>query len=70
MFSEQAQSSLQQMKPSPVMKGLPLSIENAEKHGLGVQIDPAVVVMRIGVKSHGSLLEGWCLRPTSLLRVK
>jgi hypothetical protein len=35
-----------------------------------VQIDAAVVVMGVGVESHGSLLGGWCLRPTSLLRVK
>jgi len=41
------------------------SIENAEVHGLGVQIDPAVVVMCIGVESHGSLLDRlvFCFQP-------
>jgi hypothetical protein len=40
-----------------VEQDLPLTIENAEVHGLGVQIDPAVVAMWVGVESHGSLLE-------------
>jgi hypothetical protein len=40
-----------------VEKNLPISIENAEVHGLGVQIDPAVVLVGLGVESHGSLLK-------------
>ena len=50
---------------------LSLSIESAEVHGLGVQIDVAIVIMGLRVESHRSLLEPVDFEiPTSLLRVK
>jgi hypothetical protein len=35
-----------------VQENLALPVEDAEVHGLGVQIDSAVVMVRFGVKSH------------------
>jgi hypothetical protein len=43
-----------------VKQDLPVSVHNAEVHGLGVKIDPAVMLVVLGVESHGSLLE-WLL---------
>jgi hypothetical protein len=46
--------------PAPqvlVENGLPLAVENAQIHGLGVEIDPAVVGVAFRVESHGSLLK-------------
>jgi hypothetical protein len=39
-----------------VQEDLALPVEDAQVHGLGMQIDPAVVGVRLGVESHGSLL--------------
>ena len=39
-----------------VEEDLAVLVENAEVHGFGVQIDSAVVGVRLGVESHGSLL--------------
>jgi hypothetical protein len=50
---------------------LAFSIEDAQVHGLGVKIDPAVVLMSLGVESHGSSPERTGVSdPSSLLRVE
>ena len=41
----------------PMEEDLALPVEDAQVHGLGVQIDPAVVLVAFGVESHGSLLK-------------
>jgi hypothetical protein len=38
-------------------RDLPVSIHDAEVHGFCVKIDPAVMLVVLGVESHGSLLE-------------
>ncbi len=50
---------------------LAFAVEEAQVHGLGVQIDPAVVLMGLGVESHGSSPERTVVSdPSSLLRVE
>jgi hypothetical protein len=49
-----------------VQEDLSVSVQNAEVHGLGMKIDAAVMLVVLGVESHGSLLEWlvFCFQPT------
>jgi hypothetical protein len=54
-----------------VQQNLTFPVKDAQVHGLGMQIDPAVVGVSLGVESHGSspeMVDGDA--PTSLLRAE
>ncbi len=63
-----AQEALWLTEEVAVQKHLALPVEDADVHGSRVQVDPAVVLVGLGVESHGSLLKrmGWCrtIQPT------